>query len=302
MPHTGHILHGRYAVVSCHVERPLDDEVWRRFSALQAAPAGRLRDRRAHAAPAAGEDEARWLERAREAEARGPFGLHTHWTAPDHARPTDGRSGRARARAGPRGSGRSASRRRFFCGGGWYLDERVADAVADARLRRLHRDRVQARVSRGRRSASAACDEPTWLELGRRTPPARAADDALDRHARARHLRAAHPAGRSCTRTSTTPTCSTGGARRRCVSGSVVLGLQADAVGPRRASAWLASREDDVVREQPRVKRHEASGDEVELRVVEAGEQRAHVGRREHLKVRRVVLGLAAERETARGS
>ena len=31
----------RYAVVSCHVERPLDDECWSRFSALQAkAPAG----------------------------------------------------------------------------------------------------------------------------------------------------------------------------------------------------------------------------------------------------------------------
>src|SRR2546423_1300014 len=25
MPHTGSILHGRYAVVSCHVELPLDD-------------------------------------------------------------------------------------------------------------------------------------------------------------------------------------------------------------------------------------------------------------------------------------
>jgi len=43
------------------------------------------------------------------------------------------------------------------------------------------------------------------------------------------------------------------------------------------------------------VKRHEPSGDEVELRIVEAGEQRAHIRRREHLKVRRVVLGLATE-------
>jgi hypothetical protein len=31
------------------------------------------------------------------------------------------------------------------------------------------------------------------------------------------------------------------------------------------------------------VKRHETAGDEVELRIIEAGEQRAHVGRREHL-------------------
>jgi hypothetical protein len=30
----------RYAVVSCHVERPLDDEVWSRFFALQRARPG----------------------------------------------------------------------------------------------------------------------------------------------------------------------------------------------------------------------------------------------------------------------
>ena len=46
MPHT---TRKRYAVVSCHVERPLDDEVWSRFSALPGAPAGRVRDRRAAA-------------------------------------------------------------------------------------------------------------------------------------------------------------------------------------------------------------------------------------------------------------
>src|SRR4051794_19534023 len=88
MPHTGHILHGRYAVVSCHVERPLDDEVWRRFAALQESRPGGFTIAALMRPPAAGENEARWLERAREAEARGPFGLHTHWTAPDHARPT----------------------------------------------------------------------------------------------------------------------------------------------------------------------------------------------------------------------
>ena len=32
----------RYAVVSCHVERPLDDVVWERFSALQDARPGPL--------------------------------------------------------------------------------------------------------------------------------------------------------------------------------------------------------------------------------------------------------------------
>ena len=37
MPHT---MAQRYAVVSCHVERPLDDDVWQRFAALQARRPG----------------------------------------------------------------------------------------------------------------------------------------------------------------------------------------------------------------------------------------------------------------------
>src|SRR5438105_15573553 len=90
MPHTGSILHGRYAVVSCHVERPLDDEVWRRFSRLQARPPGRFATAALTRPPSAGEDEERWLRRARQAQARAPLGLHTHWTAPDHARPPSG--------------------------------------------------------------------------------------------------------------------------------------------------------------------------------------------------------------------
>src|SRR5881227_2294834 len=90
MPHTDSILHGRYAVVSCHVERPLDDEVWRRFSELQRRRPSGFAIAALIRPPANGEDEAVWLERAREAEQLGPFGLHTHWTAPEHARPTGG--------------------------------------------------------------------------------------------------------------------------------------------------------------------------------------------------------------------
>src|SRR5256884_9673858 len=93
MPHTRDILHGRYAVVSCHVERPLDDEVWRRSAALQKRRPGRFAIAALMRPPSDGEDEARWLERAREAQSHGPFGLHTHWTAPDHARPTAGDPG-----------------------------------------------------------------------------------------------------------------------------------------------------------------------------------------------------------------
>jgi hypothetical protein len=130
MPHTGSILHGRYAVVSCHVERPLDDEVWRRFAALQKRTPGRFAIAALMRPPSSGESEERWLERAREAEARGPLGLHTHWTAPDHARPTGGDPARLVREQGEwlRSHGLGV---RFFCGGGWYLDEGVAEAVAD---------------------------------------------------------------------------------------------------------------------------------------------------------------------------
>src|SRR5260370_39767869 len=83
----------RVAVVSCHVERPLDDDAWRRFDALQSLRPGgfdvialiRPPD------PTYDEDEHVWLERARAAASRAPLGLHTHWTGPSHARPTGGR-------------------------------------------------------------------------------------------------------------------------------------------------------------------------------------------------------------------
>jgi hypothetical protein len=122
----------RYAVVSCHVERPLDDAVWSRFSTLQAERPGGF----AIAAlmrppdPAFGEDEQRWLERARVAATRGPLGQHTHWTAPDHARPTGGGTGQRVLDEGRRLAthGLAAS---LFCGGGWYMDVEVAEACAE---------------------------------------------------------------------------------------------------------------------------------------------------------------------------
>ena len=123
---------GRYAVVSCHVERPLDDAVWARFSALQERRPGGF----AIAAllrppdPAAGEDESRWIERARAAATRGPLGHHTHWTSATHARPTSGGTGeRVRVEgARLRELGLAAT---AFCGGAWYVDEEVAAACAE---------------------------------------------------------------------------------------------------------------------------------------------------------------------------
>src|SRR5438874_6153238 len=123
------------AAVSCHVERPLDDRVWAAFSRLQAARPGGF----AIAAlmrppdPEANEDEVRWLERARAAAARGPFGLHTHWTSPSHARPTGGEPAKRVARELEWLRERGL-RPTLFAGGGWYVDEDVAETLAAAGL------------------------------------------------------------------------------------------------------------------------------------------------------------------------
>jgi hypothetical protein len=118
--------------------------------------------------PADGEDKQLWLERAREAQAHGPFGLHTHWTAPDHARPTGGDPASLVREQGEwlRSVGLEA---RFFCGGGWYMDANVAEAVAE-----LGYTDCTATAFRPDYLAPSAprleLHEPTWLELpsGRR--------------------------------------------------------------------------------------------------------------------------------------
>ncbi|HET9242308.1 MAG TPA: hypothetical protein VFN99_02620 [Gaiella sp.] len=123
----------RYAVVSCHVERPLDDRVWAAFAALQERRPGGL----AIAAllrppdPDAGEhDDDRWLARAREAASRGPLGHHTHFTSPTHARPTGGDPGARVRREGAWLAERDVTPT-LFCGGGWYTDRSVAAACAE---------------------------------------------------------------------------------------------------------------------------------------------------------------------------
>jgi hypothetical protein len=119
------------ALVTCHAERPLDDEAWRRLRAvLRRRPGGfavvpllRPPD------SAGGEDEDEWLARAREAAALGPIGLHTHWTSASHARPSNGDPA-ARVReqlAWLRARGLDP---RYFCGGGWYTDPEVQAVVA----------------------------------------------------------------------------------------------------------------------------------------------------------------------------
>lgn len=122
----------RYAVVSCHVERPLDDRVWAAFERLLARrPAGFVVTpllRPPH--EASGEDEERWLERARRAAELAPLGHHTHWGGPTQARPAGGVDAAALVRSEAAWLRERGLAPRFFCGGGWYLDRGVAEALA----------------------------------------------------------------------------------------------------------------------------------------------------------------------------
>ena len=123
------------AAVSCHLEQPLLDETWARFEALQRRRPGGFDVIALMRPPDAthGEDEDVWVERARAAAARGPFGLHTHWTSPTHARPTGGDPA-ARVRADAAWMRERGLEPAFFCGGGWYSDDAVRAAVRDLGL------------------------------------------------------------------------------------------------------------------------------------------------------------------------
>jgi hypothetical protein len=120
-----------YAVVSCHVERPLDDLVWARYETFVRSRPGGFAVASLMRPPMEGEEGAeRFVERAGVAAQLGPLGHHTHWTSPTAARPTDGDPA---ARVRTEGAWLTANglRPRFFCGGGWYMDLDVMSAVAD---------------------------------------------------------------------------------------------------------------------------------------------------------------------------
>lgn len=121
-----------YAVVSCHVERPLDDAVWAAFERLLRRRPGGFSVtpflRPPHAA--SGEDEATWLERARIAAELAPLGHHTHWGGPTQARPQGETDAAAVVRAEAEWLRERGVVPRFFCGGGWYLDAPLAETLA----------------------------------------------------------------------------------------------------------------------------------------------------------------------------
>jgi hypothetical protein len=123
------------AIVSCHLEQPLRDEAWARFDELQRRRPGGL-DVIALMRPpdaAYGEDVDRWLTRARVASRRGPFGLHTHWTSPTHARPSGGDPAE-RVRKDVEWMRSQNLEPEYFCGGGWYTDDAVRQIVRELGL------------------------------------------------------------------------------------------------------------------------------------------------------------------------
>jgi hypothetical protein len=123
------------AIVSCHLEQPLRDDTWARFEKLQRSRPGGF-DVIALMRPpdaAHGEDVELWLTRARAVSGRSPFGLHTHWTSPTHARPTGGDPA-ARVRKEAVWLREQGLAPAYFCGGGWYTDDAVRDAARELGL------------------------------------------------------------------------------------------------------------------------------------------------------------------------
>jgi hypothetical protein len=157
-----------YAVVSCHVEKPLDDAVWERYRALAAGRPGGYPIVTLMRPPADEESEQLFLERARDAAALGPLGHHTHWTSPTHARPTGGDPAKQVLREG-RWLRDQGLEPRFFCGGGWYMDGDVIAAAAE--LGYVDCTATPSRPSfLPPGSPRAALDAPAWIRLddGRR--------------------------------------------------------------------------------------------------------------------------------------
>jgi hypothetical protein len=119
-------------MASCHVERPLDDRAWRCFSRWQKRMPGGFRIAALLRPPDEenGEDADLWLRRAREAATRSPLGHHTHWGGEKYARPLGGDPAERVLREGAlfHDLGLTPT---LFCGGGWYMDDPVAEAIAD---------------------------------------------------------------------------------------------------------------------------------------------------------------------------
>jgi hypothetical protein len=122
------------AVVSCHVERPLDDAVWRRFLRMFEARPGGFEVMALMRPPTEAERprEDTWVERAQRVAADQLLGHHTHFGDADIARPLDPTLAADQLRRERRWLAQHGLQPRFFCGGGWFMDPPVATAVAEA--------------------------------------------------------------------------------------------------------------------------------------------------------------------------
>ena len=143
MPHT---TGKRYAVVSCHVERPLDDERVGALLGAPGAPAGRVRDRGADAA-------------GRRRGRRGRGALGRAGAGSRRARPARAPHAldRARSRAARRATepARACSRREGGCASS-ASRRRCSAAAAGTRTRRSPRPAPSSATSTARRARRAA--------------------------------------------------------------------------------------------------------------------------------------------------
>lgn len=122
----------RYAVVSCHAERPLDDQSFAGLERLLRRRPGGFAVTPFLRPPhvPSGEDEGLWLERARAVARLAPLGHHTHWGGPTQARPRGDVDPAAVVRAEAEWLRTHDVEARYFCGGGWYLDPALAEELA----------------------------------------------------------------------------------------------------------------------------------------------------------------------------
>jgi hypothetical protein len=129
--YAGSIREKRYAIASCHVERPLDDTVWHAFERLQEERPGGFAIAALLRPPDPNEDEdpERWIARALAAAGRGPIGHHTHFDGAGRARPS-GPGAVDRFRREAEWLEQVDVAPTVFCGGGWYMDADLAGELA----------------------------------------------------------------------------------------------------------------------------------------------------------------------------
>jgi hypothetical protein len=120
-------------VVSCHVERLLEDATWTRFAQWQrSAPGGfRIAALIRPPAPDAGEREDVWLDRVAVARRHGPLGHHTHFGGVEGARPPAPDRAPEQVRVEAEWLRERDVVPRFWCGGGWYLTPSIASVLCD---------------------------------------------------------------------------------------------------------------------------------------------------------------------------